>query len=154
MEELNRHPLEGVHVGPVNDNLYEWLCVLEGPSGTVYEGGVFFITMSIPEDYPFKPPTVRFKTRIYHPNIDSQGRVCVDLIASNWTATNTLYKVIEGILSLLYVCQPEDALVPAIGDMYINDHSEFVRMAKLWTERYSIVSPNKDVTKTDKKAAD
>jgi len=141
LDELERHPLEGVNVGPINDNLYEWMVALDGPSGTVYEGGVFFVDISIPTNYPFSPPAVKFRTRIYHPNIDSQGRVCIDLIASNWTPEMTMYKVVEGILSLLYCCQPEDALVPAIGLMYLNDYEEFTRVAKMWTKRYSIISP-------------
>uniref|UniRef100_A0AC34R347 UBC core domain-containing protein n=1 Tax=Panagrolaimus sp. JU765 TaxID=591449 RepID=A0AC34R347_9BILA len=144
LEELERHPIKGVNLGPINDNLYEWMIVVDGPSTTVYEGGLFFVEITIPTDYPFNPPSIKFRTRIYHPNIDSQGRVCVDLISGNWTPQKTMHTVIEGIVSLLHHCQPEDALVPAIGEMYMNNIQEFERIARMWTKRYSLVTSTPD----------
>lgn len=43
-----------------------------GPPGTPYEGGAYFIDIKIPTDYPFKPPVMKFETKIWHPNVSSQ----------------------------------------------------------------------------------
>ena len=51
-----------------------------GPEDSPYEGGVFELMLSLPTRYPFEPPKLRFITPIYHPNIDSTGRICLDLL--------------------------------------------------------------------------
>lgn len=53
---------------------------LQGPKGTVYEGGVFRLAIEVPSRYPFEPPYIRFETPVYHPNVDTGGRICLDLL--------------------------------------------------------------------------
>ncbi len=60
---------------PVN-----WSVTLYGPKDTPYEGGVFNIDIEIPQSYPYVPPKVNFKTKIYHPNIDENGEICLDIL--------------------------------------------------------------------------
>ena len=56
------------------------LLCMQGPSGTVYENGIFTLSVSVSQRFPFEPPLVRFVTPVYHPNIDSAGRICLDLL--------------------------------------------------------------------------
>lgn len=57
---MEDYPLDGIHVGPINDNVHELLAVIEGPSGSYYEGGVFFVDVTVPKNYPFSPPQLKF----------------------------------------------------------------------------------------------
>ncbi|MEQ2208454.1 hypothetical protein XENOCAPTIV_000621 [Xenoophorus captivus] len=64
-----------------------------GPNDSPYQSGVFFLTIHFPTDYPFKPPKVAFTTRIYHPNINSNGSICLDILRSQWSPALTISKV-------------------------------------------------------------
>ena len=70
-----------------------------GPADSPYAGGVFFVSITFPPDYPFKPPKVMFKTRVYHPNVNSQGSICLDILKEQWSPALTISKVI--IITLL-----------------------------------------------------
>uniref|UniRef100_A0A803KEF2 Ubiquitin-conjugating enzyme E2 E1 n=1 Tax=Xenopus tropicalis TaxID=8364 RepID=A0A803KEF2_XENTR len=92
--------------GPKGDNIYEWRSTILGPPGSVYEGGVFFLDITFTPEYPFKPPKVTFRTRIYHCNINSQGVICLDILKDNWSPALTISKVLLSICSLLTDCNP------------------------------------------------
>ena len=92
--------------GPKGDNIYEWVSTILGPPGSVYEGGVFFLDIHFSPEYPFKPPKVTFRTRIYHCNINSQGVICLDILKDNWSPALTVSKVLLSVCSLLTDCNP------------------------------------------------
>ena len=81
-----------------------------GPADSPYAGGVFFLDITFPPDYPFKSPKVIFKTRIYHCNINSKGEICLDILKDNWSPALTISKVILSICSLLTDCNPSESL--------------------------------------------
>ena len=68
------------------------LCLL-GPSQSPYNGGIFFLNIIFPPEYPFKPPRVFFTTKIYHPNINDKGGICLDILKENWSPALTISKV-------------------------------------------------------------
>uniref|UniRef100_A0A8C2RZY4 UBC core domain-containing protein n=1 Tax=Capra hircus TaxID=9925 RepID=A0A8C2RZY4_CAPHI len=115
--------------GPKGDNIYEWRSTILGPPGSVYEGGVFFLDITFSPDYPFKPPKVTFRTRIYHCNINSQGVICLDILKDNWSPALTISKVLLSICSLLTDCnpgktptggglEPREAAASALGSLF------------------------------------
>lgn len=122
---------------PQNDNLFEWVSTILGPPGSVYESGIFFLDIHFSPDYPFKPPKVTFKTRIYHCNINSHGVICLDILKNNWSPALTISKVLLSICSLLTDCNPADPLVSSIATQYLMNRSEHDRMAKQWTKKYA-----------------
>merc|ERR1719253_1049377 len=88
-----------------------------GPPDSPYAGGVFFLDIHFPADYPFKPPKVHFTTRIYHCNINSNGGICLDILKDQWSPALTISKVLLSICSLLTDPNPDDPLVPDIAQL-------------------------------------
>ena len=85
LAEISLEPPTNCSAGPKGDNLYEWVSSIMGPAGSPYAGGVFFLDIHFPSDYPFKPPKVTFRTRIYHCNVNSSGQICLDILKEQWS---------------------------------------------------------------------
>lgn len=111
-------------------------CSLQPDSA--YQGGVFFLTVHFPTDYPFKPPKIAFTTKIYHPNINSNGSICLDILRSQWSPALTVSKVLLSICSLLCDPNPDDPLVPDIAQIYKSDKEKYNRHAREWTQKYAM----------------
>jgi len=138
LAEITLDPPPNCSAGPKGDNLYEWVSTILGPPGSVYEGGVFFLDIHFSPEYPFKPPKVVFRTRIYHCNINSQGVICLDILKDKWSPALTISKVLLSICSLLTDCNPADPLVGSIATQYQQNREEHDRIARLWTKRYAM----------------
>ncbi|XP_074801756.1 ubiquitin-conjugating enzyme E2 E1 isoform X2 [Natator depressus] len=112
LADITLDPPPNCSAGPKGDNIYEWRSTILGPPGSVYEGGVFFLDITFTPEYPFKPPKVTFRTRIYHCNINSQGVICLDILKDNWSPALTISKVLLSICSLLTDCNPGTFFFP------------------------------------------
>uniref|UniRef100_A0A0B7AT69 E2 ubiquitin-conjugating enzyme n=1 Tax=Arion vulgaris TaxID=1028688 RepID=A0A0B7AT69_9EUPU len=137
LAEITLDPPPNCSAGPKGDNLYEWASTILGPTGSVYEGGVFFLDIHFSAEYPFKPPKVTFRTRIYHCNINSQGAICLDILKDNWSPALTISKVLLSVCSLLTDCNPADPLVGSIATQYLQNRKEHDRVARMWTKRFA-----------------
>lgn len=137
LAEITLDPPPNCSAGPKGDNLFEWLSTIFGPPGSVYESGIFYLDIHFSSDYPFKPPKVSFKTRIYHCNVNSQGAICLDILKDNWSPALTISKVLLSICSLLTDCNPHDPLVGSIANQYNTNREEHDRIAKEWTKRFA-----------------
>ena len=137
IEDLTKDPPANCSAGPSSDNLFVWEATLMGPTDSPYEGGVFFLNIKFPSDYPFAPPKINFRTRIYHPNIDSKGNICLDILKAAWSPALTVGKILLSICSLLTDPNPQDPLVTSIAKVYIKDKEDFNKIARCWTRRYA-----------------
>ncbi|XP_059155715.1 ubiquitin-conjugating enzyme E2 2-like [Physella acuta] len=135
--DLGRDPPCNCSAGPVGDDIFQWQATILGPADSPYQGGVFFLTITFPSDYPFKPPKVAFSTKIYHPNINSNGSICLDILRSQWSPALTISKLLLSICSLLTDPNPDDPLVPEIARMFKTNRTEYNRLAKEWTAKYA-----------------
>ncbi|EMS49607.1 Ubiquitin-conjugating enzyme E2 7 [Triticum urartu] len=81
LRDLAKHPVDGFSAGLVDDsNVFEWQVTIIGPPETLYDGGYFNAIMSFPQNYPNSPPTVRFTSEMWHPNVYPDGRVCISIL--------------------------------------------------------------------------
>ena len=115
--DLGKDPPANCSAGPVGDDMFHWQATIMGPDESPYAGGVFFLDIHFPADYPFKPPKVHFTTRIYHCNINSNGGICLDILKDQWSPALTISKVLLSICSLLTDPNPDDPLVPDIAQL-------------------------------------
>ncbi|KAJ1954228.1 Ubiquitin-conjugating enzyme E2 35, partial [Dipsacomyces acuminosporus] len=80
VERLTKDPAPGIDAQPHEGNIRYFNVVMDGPDQSPYQGGHFKLELFLPEEYPMSPPKVRFLTRMYHPNIDKLGRICLDIL--------------------------------------------------------------------------
>lgn len=138
LADLIASPLDVCSAGPVSEaNPFLWEGTLMGPKDSPYEGGLFCLTIDFPVNYPFKAPRVTFKTKVFHPNINSQGAICLDILKDQWSPALSIAKVLLSISSLLTDANPRDPLVPEIAQLYVENRAEFDRTAREWTQRYA-----------------
>ncbi|KAK8939971.1 Ubiquitin-conjugating enzyme E2 5A [Platanthera guangdongensis] len=90
LQELQKDPPTSCSAGPVGEDLFHWQATIMGPSESPYTGGIFFVKIHFPPDYPFKPPKVNFQTKVYHPNINSNGSICLDILKEQWSPALTI----------------------------------------------------------------
>eukprot|EP00246_Nothoceros_aenigmaticus_P003949 TRINITY_DN1518_c0_g1_i2.p1 TRINITY_DN1518_c0_g1~~TRINITY_DN1518_c0_g1_i2.p1 ORF type:complete len:162 (-),score=13.16 TRINITY_DN1518_c0_g1_i2:344-829(-) len=124
--------------GPVAEDMFHWQATIMGPPDSPYAGGVFLVTIHFPPDYPFKPPKVAFRTKVFHPNINSNGSICLDILKEQWSPALTISKVLLSICSLLTDPNPDDPLVPEIAHMYKTDRAKYEATARNWTQKYAM----------------
>lgn len=137
LEELEKDPPSNVSAGPEGDELHKWTATILGPEDTPYHGGIFHLSIIFPDRYPFKPPQIHFKTKIYHPNISPRGGICLDILKEQWSPALTISRVLLSICSLLNDPNPDDPLVPNIADLYRNNRAKFNANAVEWTLKYA-----------------
>tara|TARA_B100000795_G_scaffold171652_1_gene129410 strand:+ start:511 stop:957 length:447 start_codon:yes stop_codon:yes gene_type:complete len=137
LESFTNDPPSNCSAAPEGNDMYNWSATIIGPSDSVYEGGIFSLSIKFPQNYPFKPPKVRFLTRIYHPNINASGGICLDILKDNWSPALTIAKVLISICSLLDDPNPDDPLVPDIAKMYTKNRLQYDLTAREWTQFYA-----------------
>lgn len=127
-----------IHDVNINDNIYsEHILILKGPSETPYENGFFKLSIILPSDYPYKPPKMKFLTKMYHPNISSDGSICIDILKDQWSSALRLNTVILSLSSLLANPNPNDPLVPEIANEYIYYRDRFNKNVIEYVKKYA-----------------
>ena len=138
LEIITTEPIDNVSACPIKDNLFKWEATLLGPNESPYENGVYFLEISFPPEYPFKPPRIRFITKIYHCNINENGGICLEILKDKWSPALSISKVLLSISSLLTDCNPSDPLVPEIARLYLTNREEHDNKAREWTNKYAM----------------
>jgi len=138
LKDMAEEPPANCSAGPVGDDIFHWQATIMGPSDSPYDGGVYFLNIHFPADYPFKPPKIEFTTKIYHPNVNKHGQICIDTLKDNWSPALTISKALLSICSLITDPNPNDPLVPEIAHLYKEDRVKYNKIAREWTHKYAM----------------
>ncbi|CAG8479805.1 1738_t:CDS:2 [Gigaspora margarita] len=137
LNDIRQDPPPYCSAGPVGEDLFHWQATITGPLESPYKEGVFFLDINFPTEYPFKPPKVTFITKIYHPNINSNGSISLDILSSQWSPALTISKVLLSIRFFLTDPNPDDPLVPEIAHIYKTDRTHYEAIVREWTRKYA-----------------
>jgi len=111
--ELSRNASESFSAGLVDDDIYKWEIIIMGPPATFYEGGYFKARMEFPDQYPHKPPKLKFTSKMWHPNVHTNGNVCISILHDGedefgyekanerWTPVHTVESILISVISML-----------------------------------------------------
>ncbi|KAI9735716.1 MAG: hypothetical protein M1818_006324 [Claussenomyces sp. TS43310] len=148
LAENTSDTVPGISVTLVNESdVHSWDITLKGPGNSPYTaspmqtgGGTFKLLLVLPTDYPFKPPKLNFKTKIFHPNVtnDDTGSMCLGILKGDvWKPSSKIRAVLEAAQQLLVEPIPDDAVNTNASDLYKNDRKGFNEQAKEWTKKYA-----------------
>jgi len=137
-QRLMAEPVPGISAIPDENNARYFHVVVAGPEGSPFERGVFKLELFLPEEYPMSAPKVRFITKIYHPNIDKLGRICLDILKDKWSPALQIRTVLLSIQALLSAPNPDDPLANDVAEQWKVNESEAINTAREWTRMYAM----------------
>ena len=135
--KLAQEPPPGISAEPDEKNPRYFRVVMEGPEATPYENGFYRLELFLPEGYPMEPPKVRFLTKIYHPNIDKLGRICLDILKDKWSPALQVRTVLLSVQALLSSPEPDDPLDPAVANHFKANLSAAQQVARQWNATHA-----------------
>ncbi|KAJ0393286.1 hypothetical protein P43SY_004282 [Pythium insidiosum] len=146
LRSLVLSPPSGIRYVPQDEEVLTEIRVeIEGPENTPYEGAFFLVRLSLSEGFPQAPPRGVFLTKIFHPNIATNGEICVNTLKKDWSPSLGIAHVLQVIRCLLIVPFPESSLNDEAGRLFMESYDEYARRAKLWA---SIHAPKVSAVKT------
>ncbi|CAK8675580.1 ubiquitin-conjugating enzyme E2 N-like [Clavelina lepadiformis] len=137
-QRLLSEPVQGISATPDENNLRYFHVTINGPKDSPFEGGVFKLELFLPEEYPMAAPKVRFNTKIYHPNIDKIGRICLDILKDKWSPALQVRTVLLSIQALLSAPNPDDPLANDVADNWKRNEAAAIKTAREWTQKYAM----------------
>lgn len=121
---------EKIYAKPLDEDLFTWAGIIVGPEETIFEGGLFTLVLLFDESYPLNPPSVKFVSRMFHPNIYKNGDLCLDILKSKWSPTYDVLAVLLSVQSLLNDPNVNSPANLEAADMFTIDLKEYVRLNK------------------------
>ena len=114
-----------------------WLAIMQGPSGSPYEGGAFMLYIHAEGRYPAFAPKARFVTRIKHPNVSLEGRICHSILSRDYTTDTSMTRLLDTVYGMLLQAETSDPVNTTTTLGYHHDQVEFNEEVREWTRRYA-----------------
>jgi len=131
LSKLNSNPIEGIKISPTDDMLI-WMGSIKGPPDTPYQDGDFSLVIRFTENYPIKPPSIKFlePKKIFHPNFYRDGKICIDILQSNWSPALNVEKILVSIRSLLMDPNPSSPANREAANLLRSSYTEYCERVK------------------------
>uniref|UniRef100_A0A8C3EL55 Ubiquitin conjugating enzyme E2 N n=1 Tax=Corvus moneduloides TaxID=1196302 RepID=A0A8C3EL55_CORMO len=129
-QRLLAEPVPGIKAEPDESNARYFHVVIAGPQDSPFEGGTFKLELFLPEEYPMAAPKVRFMTKIYHPNVDKLGRICLDILKDKWSPALQIRTVLLSIQALLSAPNPDDPLANDVAEQWKTNEAQAIETAR------------------------
>ena len=160
-KQMTIKPPDGVIAGLVSeDNPYQWETLLMGPDDTPFEGGCFRAVLDFPRTYPMNPPTMRFTTPMWHPNIYKDGKVCISILHApghdptgydnpeeQWSPMQSTEKVILSVMSMLADPNDESPANVDAAKMWRTNREEYLELVRKTVRQSLSLEPADDADK-------
>ncbi|WUR04005.1 ubiquitin-conjugating enzyme E2 [Vairimorpha necatrix] len=123
-----------------NNTNTEFDITIKGPEDSPFSGAFYKVHFLIPEDYPYKSPSIGFVTKIFHPNVDeTSGSICLDVLNQVWSPMYDLFNIVEIFIpQLLTYPNPSDPLNCEAGSLYLNNYEKYVNKVEEYKKKYGI----------------
>ncbi|KAJ8904543.1 hypothetical protein NDN08_001061 [Rhodosorus marinus] len=136
LKMMKNEPPEGCSASPQTDeNLFVWCATVFGPPETPWEGGIYSLRLQFNENYPEKPPRVRFTSEVFHPNVYADGNLCLDIIGEKWSPIYTVCSILTSIQSFLTDPNPASPANPEAAHLYNTDRESYKKRVRLCAEK-------------------
>ncbi|UJR12932.1 hypothetical protein I4U23_017105 [Adineta vaga] len=122
------------------DDPDHYQATIRGPVDSPFEDGMYLLDVQFATEYPFKPPKIKFLTRIFHPNIREDGAIYLNILYDAWTPVYTIEKTFLSIQSLL---SSPDTNVSMVGNkeaarLYLHDRNKYDQHVRSYTQKYTL----------------
>lgn len=134
LAELEKNPPEGIRVTLNDSDVTDIHAIIDGPEETPYSGGAFEVKLILNRNFPQEPPKGYFVTKIFHPNVSSQGEICVNTLKRDWQPSYGIQHILLTIKCLLIVPNPESALNEEAGKLLLEHYDDYFSRAKMFTD--------------------
>lgn len=134
-KRLQDDPPSGVSGAPTDNNIMIWHAVIFGPHETPFEDGTFKLILEFTEEYPNKPPTVRFVSKMFHPNVYADGSICLDILQNRWSPTYDVSAILTSIQSLLDEPNPNSPANSLAAQLYQENRREYDKRVEAIVEQ-------------------
>jgi len=134
-KKLQEDPPAGVSGAPTEDNILVWHAIIFGPQDTPFEDGTFKLVLEFTEDYPNKPPSVRFISKMFHPNVYADGSICLDILQNRWSPTYDVAAILTSIQSLLDEPNPNSPANSLAAQLYQENRREYEKRVQQIVEQ-------------------
>jgi ubiquitin-conjugating enzyme E2 A len=129
-KRFEKEESNGIFASPLNDDVLTWEAVIFGPDDSPWEGGTFKLLLEFSEEYPTKPPSIKFLTNMYHPNIYADGKICLDILTNQWSPIYDVHTVLTSIQSLLSDPNPDSPANAEAARLYTENVQEYYKKVK------------------------
>jgi len=127
--QLKNDIIPGININ-FSEDIFNWYATIEGPENTPYENGKFPIMLKFNTDYPLKPPSVRFLNKMYHPNIYRDGKICVDILQSEWSPILNIRTILLSLRSMLMDPNPKSPANREAANLFQKNYEKYCLKVK------------------------